>query len=282
MRLCLWFLGAFLLSTAIVPPSLNAQLSKENSASHENTSEPGMDSFILTGGWNHISGQANGGEESFDWVHSAPSARTLTLGMASYQWTGSHWTFGRAGLYVPWAGRWGIETQMNLGGGSASHSGFIYERFLVGINYHVAPRLYVSGQEEFLSIANSHGHLAGVATYLIPAKWVSADLSYKHSIGGNLATSFVSSRLDFHVGKVQPFGGFAVGNAAPEVFNLGAGEEALARNLRECFVGAVVPVSTAQFNVAIDRTDIGGIQTYALTVALRFEINKRRRVDSNP
>src|SRR5207248_7770761 len=133
------------------------------------------------------------------------------------------------------------------------------------VEFRAFPRLYFKGQDEYLDISSSKGHLLSGGASAVPFRYLSADVSYAHSVGGNLGTEFVSVRLDVYRRSLRPFGGFAIGQTAPVLFNVGFSQELVAQNLREGFGGFIFPINVAEFTVAVDWIQVGNTRRSTLT-----------------
>ena len=240
------------------------------------------DALIATGEWERSSGGLSGGGGSLDWLHTARPGTNVSLGLAAYRLGGSQRTLGRAGAFFPIAARWTLEPQVSLGGGNTAGVGFLHQQYRATLGFRASSRLYLRAQEEYFHIGDSNGHLLSGGVSVLPSRLLSIDMSYAHSAGGNLGTQFVSGRFDLYRRTLRPFAGFAVGQTAPVVFDVGFGQQLVSQDLHEGFVGFVFPIAAAEFTVALDWIQVGSTQRSTLTAGVKIPIRTTSRLRSTP
>lgn len=275
-------LRASIVWVMLLPAVSNAQAVRDNRVPRAAATTVSSDALLATGEWERSSGGITGGGGSLDWLHTARPGTNVSLGLATYRLGDSQRTLGRAGAFFPLADRWTLEPQVTLGGGNTAGAGFLYQQYRARLGFRASSRLYIKAQEEYLNIGDSNGHLLSGGVSVLPSRLLFVDVSYAHSVGGNLGTEFVSGRFDLYQRTLRPFAGFAVGQTAPVVFDVGFGQQLMAQDLREGFVGFVFPIAAAEFTVALDWIQVGSAQRSTFTAGVKIPIRANSRLRSTP
>jgi hypothetical protein len=251
---------------------------QENSASPIVTVNPGETSsnfIVVSGTLGDIGDTTTNRSGEFDWVHSSDGGTAFGLGVSGYKVDNGDWMFGLGSASFWLSPRWNLELGMSLGAGNDGSAGFIYQKYSAKAMYRVTPKLYLKGQEEFIDIGTSNGHLLGAGVSFLPTRLLSTDLSYRRSVGGNLGTVFVIGRFDMNTRIIQPFAGFAVGQTAPAVFQLQAGQPAASPQFVDGFGGIAVPIFVAKVIFAGEWIQIGAGRRASLTCSLKFPVGRK-------
>lgn len=229
------------------------------------------DSLIIAGQIDRVY-PASGGGGSVDWLHASVNGATLSGGVASYALGDSRWTFGRAGGAARLDDRFLVHGQASLGGGRTADSHFAYRLFSAGAFYGISPTTYLKGEDQYVDIGTTRGHLLKAGIAFLPLRDVTVDIGYARSAGGNLNSEFVATRVDWQTRYGRILGGLALGRSVRDLFNIDVGSGKPNADLRELFVGVAVPIARAELTIVIDVLGFEEVRRRTLTLSLKVPL----------
>jgi hypothetical protein len=235
---------------------------------------PAPDSLVFSGSFDRYSPGSLGSNGSVDWVHASGADRTYTLGFGVYSVDTSRWSFAKLGAAYHWNARTTFQGLASVGGGHTDGDGFGYQIYDGSITYKATPRIYVRFGDQLFQIAGSRGHLLKPGLLLVPARRVQADLTYAHSVGGDVGNQFVSGRIDFTARAFHLLGGFSFGYSTPQRLSLDFGGPPVAQNFQEGFFGVGVPLSKTVLSIVADVLD-ADTNRRSVTIIWKVPIGKR-------
>jgi len=230
------------------------------------------DSLIVAGQTDTISPGHGGGGGSLDWVHPSVNGTTLTAGASSFSIGDSRWSLGRVGGAIRPDERTILQGQASLGSGRTAGSPFAYRLFNAGLSYLASTATYIKAEDEYVDIGATHGHLLKTGAVFIPSTRLSADISYAHSLSGNLNSEFASARVDWQTEPARLLGGLAWGRSAPDLLNIDVGSGNGDQAFREFFVGMAIPVSGVELTAVADFVNLDTGRRRTLTLILKIPL----------
>jgi hypothetical protein len=230
------------------------------------------DSLIVAGQADTFSTGHGGGGASLDWVRASVNGTTLTAGVSSFSIGDSHWSFGRVGGAIRPDERTIVQGQASLGSGRTAGSPFAYRLFNVGLSYLASTATYIKAEDQFVDIGATHGHLLKAGALFLPLTRLSADISYAHSVSGNLNSEFAAARVDWQTEPARLLGGLAWGRSAPDLLNIDVGSGNGDHAFREFFVGMAIPVSGLELMAVADFVNLDTGRKRTLTLSLKIPL----------
>ena len=180
------------------------------------------DVLAITGQVDVIESIGVGGGGGVEWLHPISPRWGLTLGASSFTYPDTHWTYGKVGGYsFLYDDKTLLSVDARVGGGRQTADAFTYQVYTAELTQAlIAKRLYVIAEEQYFHVARVEENLvtAGILGYPVPS--LSVRLNYHLSTGGNVASRFVSGRLDWSLQRWTLLAGFLVGRTTPERFNV--------------------------------------------------------------
>lgn len=249
-----------------------------NDAAATTTGERASDALLVVGQIDRLRSGIRGGGGSLDWIHVDGDGSTLSGGVASYSLGDSRWTYGRA------VGAWRIderlivEGQANLGAGHSTAMSFDYRVIGAGIDYRVVPEVWLKGEDKFVDIGTSRGHLLRIGALLVPTRRVSFDLGYARSVGGNLRSELKSARVDWLIREARLFTGYTRGRSVPDLFGIDVGNGVPNQALRDWFIGFALSFSRWELTGALDTIDVNASRRRTLTVSIKVPLDRGARL----
>ena len=241
------------ISTPALEPSVRPPVAAETRPS---------DSLIVAGQTDTISPGHGGGGGSLDWVHPSVNGTTLTAGVSSFSIGDSRWSLGRVGGAIRPDERTILQGQ----------APFAYRLFNAGLSYLASTATYIKAEDEYVDIGATHGHLLKTGAVFIPSTRLSADISYAHSLSGNLNSEFASARVDWQTEPARLLGGLAWGRSAPDLLNIDVGSGNGDQAFREFFVGMAMPVSGVELTAVADFVNLDTGRRRTLTLILKIPL----------
>jgi hypothetical protein len=230
------------------------------------------DSLIVAGQVDTISSGHGGGGGSLDWVRANGNGTTLTAGVSSFSISDSHWSFGRVGGSIRLDERTIVQGQASLGSGRTAGSPFAYRLFNAGLSYAASSTIYVKAEDQYVDIGATRGDLLKAGALFVPSTQLSADISYAHSLTGNLNSEFAGARVDWQTEPARLLGGLAWGRSAPALLNIDVGGGSGDQAFRELFVGVAIPVSGVELMAVADFVNLDTARKRTLTLSLKIPL----------
>ena len=231
--------------------------------------------YLLVGGeLDHNSGIGFGGNNSVDWLRVSETGSFVSAGAAAYSTGGSRWILARGGVAYHVAKRWTLTGSAIVGGGDSSGSSFAYQTYQAGVAYQPAAPIHLRLEEEFVRIAGTQGNLIKPGVLWLPAKHLSLDFSYAHSLLANFETQYATGRAEYALRRMRLLAGFATGNLTPALVNVAVGVPQVAESLDESFAGAAVPIRRCELMLIVDVLNVGTTRRRSLALNLKLPLGR--------
>jgi hypothetical protein len=263
-----WLPGAALAALLVIAP-LPALAQATPQPEHPTTS---TDDRLLFS-YDHMSlTDTNGGYGgSLNWLRNVGPSSVVGIGGEYQTIAGSHWAFGNL------TGSWGIPSEhlniygeAHLGGGNNGHN-FDYAIAAVGLVRTFASKYSLQLEDRQLHVDTTHGNLPKLGlTVLMSPQWI-ANLTWQHSVSGNLGTDLGAVRIDHYANVVNVLFGGAGGRASPAVVELNTGLVLPGQTLHEGFVGVSKRFSRTELQLLGDYLDLSG--SIRITVTLTCTVH---------
>ena len=192
-----------------------------------------------------LSGTNGGGGGSLGWLHNFDSD-TLAGVAAEHQVLGdARWTFGSLSGSLtrgPENQRYSIYGEAHEGSGDDGARAFHYSIGALGVVGTYFHRLSAQLEDKQIDVEGTRGNLPKISLAYLWNPHVQTQVSYSHSVSGNLGTRLTAARIDGYGPTANVFAGVAFGPAAPViVLNFQSGNIP-ARQLHEGYVGVSKPL----------------------------------------
>jgi hypothetical protein len=229
------------------------------------------DRLILGANGSTLTGSSGGGGASVTWLHGMSASSLIGVGAQYQTIADSHWSFASLTGSLTRA-RWSFYGEVHQGAGKIGQGDFDYSVLSAGANYTLIPGLSLQIEDRQIDIDTSHGNLPKLGFSYFWNPKLATGLWYARSVGGNLGTKLVSTRIDYYGARASFLAGGAVGPAAPAIVNLQTGitQE---RRLKQVFVGVGKPFSRADLQLVVDYLDLTASDR--LTVSLTCNVRLR-------
>ena len=236
---------------------------------------PAGDFLAISGSVDRYGPGSLGSNGSLDWVHAPGADRTYTLGFGVYSVNSSRWSFGKLGGAYHWNARTTVQGQASIGGGHTDGNGFGYQIYDGSLTYKVNPRIYARLGDQFFQVAGSREHLVKPGLLVVPTRRLQADITYAHSVSGDVGTQYVFGRIDVTARSLHFLGGFSAGRSSPQHLNLDIGSPPASQNFQEGFFGVGVPLSKTVLSVVADVLNADPTRRRSVTINWKVPIGKR-------
>jgi len=229
------------------------------------------DRLILSANGVRLTGVDDGGGGSLNYLHYLAPDAMIGIGAEHQFIADSSWTFGslRAayGFGAP-ATKTTLFGELHLGGGDEDGREFDYGIAVVGVSQFLSSKFSLQLETREIDVDLSDGNLPKLGlTYVWSPRWLT-NVSYAHSVSGNLGTELTSARIDYYGQHVNLFIGGAFGSADPVVLNLPPGAGQPVNNLKEGFAGVGKAFSRGEVQLVGDYLESG--ESERITVTLTF------------
>ncbi len=229
------------------------------------------DVLAVTGQVDVITSIGVGGGGGLEWLHPVSPRWGLTLGVSSFAYPDTQWTYGKVGGYsFLYEDKTLLSADARVGGGRQPTDTFTYQIYAAELTQAViAKRLYVIAQEQYFHVARIEENLvtAGLLGYPVPS--LAVRLNYHLSTGGNVASRFLSGRLDWSLQHWTLLAGFLVGRTTPERFNV-ITPAPRAVQTDEAFVGVSVPLGAQELTAVVDVSSQSVVRRYELLLGWKI------------
>jgi hypothetical protein len=213
----------------------------------------------------------DGGGGSLNYLHYLTPDALVGVGAEHQFIVDSEWTFGSLrGAYGFGAAnrRTTVFGEVHAGEGDEDGRAFDYGVAVLGLSQSLTSKFSLQLEGRQIEIDRSHGNLPKLGlTYVWSPQWLT-NISYAHSVGGNLGTELTSARIDRYGRHVNVFIGGATGSADPVVLNLPPGAALPVSDLNQGFAGIAKVFSRGEVQLVGDYLESGDSER--ITVTLNF------------
>jgi len=243
-------------------------------------SPAGDDRLILGANGSTLTGGSGGGGGGVTWLHGFSAGTLAGVGAEHQAIADAHWTLGSVLGAVTLGTESGPRTSFSgeFHGGSGDIAGkrFNYSLVLLGVSRTLTKDLSVQLEERQIDIDTSHGSLPKLGFTYVWNRRLQASLAYAYTVGGNLGTELVSTRVDYFGARAGFLAGGAAGHGAPAVVNLQTGTIVQpALSLKQVFVGVSKPFSRANLQLVLDYLDLAGNKRTTVTLTCTLPLRER-------
>jgi hypothetical protein len=215
-----------------------------------------------------LTGTNGGGGGSLGWLHNFDPDKLVGIAAEHQVLFVARWTFGSVNGSItvgPGDQRYTIYGEAHEGAGDDGNKAFKYRVEGLGVTGTYFHRLSATVEDKQFNVETTHGNLPKAGLSYLWNAHVQTAIGYQYSFGGNLGTRLTSGRIDLYEPSVNFLGGFAVGRAAPSVFNAptpqGFGGLTLPpHNLTEGYVGLAksLPHWRSDLTLILDYQHLSG------------------------
>lgn len=222
-----------------------------------------------------ISRASDGGGGSIAWLHNF-SANTIFGAGAEYQTiANAHWSFGTLNFSKGIGGanhRSTFYAEGRVGSGNDGGQSFDVRQYHVGLIQGITHQLSLQFEDKQIDIDRTHGNLPKFGIQYLWSPRLLSNVSYSHSVSGNLGTRLGAVRVDYYGKRFNVIVGGAGGKASPDIVDLhGLLQEGL--TLREGFAGIGKTFSRVDLTLLGDYIKLG--ETERVTVTLNCMVHLR-------
>ena len=229
------------------------------------------DTLIASGQSVTFGGAVQGGAaENLDWIHQDPEHELIGLGVTHQQLADTQLAIARLTGSLNISSANSLAGTLEAGPGTEGTSHYTFTRVTVDGTRAVTGAFQVTGGGQYVEADQARTLMLRMRTVWLPAGRVSLQAQLGQSIGGNLPTRFVSLRADY-VRRVQLYAGFAVGEGAQAVIELGPVSY---QRFTDALVGIAVPLSRCTIGLTWDRLALDFL--IRRTVSLSITVPIRR------
>ena len=221
-----------------------------------------------------------GGGGSLNWLHYVTPDAVLGLG-GEYQFVeDSTLTFGsiRGSLgYGAPESRFNIFAEMNYGDGDEDGRKFDYSVAVLGLSQNFTKKFSAQLEGRQIDIDRTHGNLPKLTLTYLWSPRLLTNISYAHSVGGNLGTELTAARIDYY-GPVHLMLGGSSGRADPSVLVLETGVTLPASQSKTGFVGIGKTFTRGEIQLLGDYLEVSDSEKITVTLSFTAYIGSRGRV----
>ncbi len=196
---------------------------------------------------------ATGGGGGLEWLHPVTERGAFTVGGFAFSYPDSRWSYGRlGGHYFLLKDTTLVTAEANVGAGEDARGDFTYQIYKLGLSQAlIDKRLYVTVENLYIRVARVEENLLNVGAIVYPIPALSARVNYYLSTAGNVSSSWLVGRLDWSVGRGTLIGGFALGHATPEQFNIITATRRAVRT-EAVFAGVSLPIGRQELTLVVE------------------------------
>jgi hypothetical protein len=233
--------------------------------------ESKRDTLYVSGRVDALDTGSTGGGGGVEWLHPLGARAGLALGAFAFSFAEAQWSYAKlGGYYFLYKDRTILSTEANVGAGTRATGDFTHQVYKVEIiQALIDKRLYGAAEEQYFHVASTEENIVKVGMIVYPVPALSARLNYHISTGGNVNSRYVSGRMDAVLKYVAVLGGFAVGRATPEQFNL-ITETHRSIDTQEFFAGLSIPFGQQGLTVVFDVTQQPGLRRYSTLLSWKI------------
>lgn len=238
------------------------------------------DRLSLSANGSRLIGTDEGAGGSLNWLHYFTPDAVFGLGAEHQLIADSRWTFGsvRGALSrgQP-ASRFSVFGEVHYGGGDENGRNFDYSVAVLGVSRSFTSKFSVQLEGRQIDIDTTHGNLPKLGLTYVWTPRLLTNVSYAHSVGGNLGTELITARIDHYGTYVNLMAGGASGSADPSVVNLQPGLTLPASNLKQGFVGIGKAFARGEVQLLGDYLELAESEKVTLTLSFTAFIGSRGR-----
>jgi hypothetical protein len=203
------------------------------------------------------------------WLHNFNANTVLGLRGEYQKQEEVHWKFATLSLahgFGQAERRTNLYADVHEGSGKSDAGSYDYSVALVGVYQNITRQLALQLEDKQIDIDTTSGNLPKIGVQYLWSPTFVTNLSYQHSISGNLGTRVWSFRADRY-GKTMNFiiGG-AGGQATPVIVDLQTGDEVGGLTMKQGFIGVTKPFSRVDVTLLGDYVDIGDLERVTVTL----------------
>jgi hypothetical protein len=221
-----------------------------------------------------------GGSGSLNWLHYFTPDVIFGIG-GEHQYIGeATLNFGsvRAAYGRGDAGkRFNVLGEALYGSGDDDGRDFDYIVGALGLSQGITTRLSVQLESRQFDIDTTRGNLPKLGLSYLLTPRVLANVSYAHSVGGNLGTELTAGRIDYYGKHANLFLGGASGRANPAVLVLQPGITLPATHSKQAFAGVAGIFTRGEVQLIGDYLEVSGSEKLTLTLSFTAYIGSRGR-----
>ncbi len=228
------------------------------------------DRLILSGDGATLTGTDGGGGGSAGYLHAFSADALVGVGVEYQRLYTADWAFGSLNAAYSHAltatTRWSVHGEVHEGEGHTAGSFFRYGIEAVGAGSSLPGGLALDLEERQIDVAGNYGSLPKATLSKVwGTRWLTT-LSYAHSVGGNLDTSYTLARVDYTGTHFNVLAGGSLGRVNPVVLNINGVLEGQTRHLNEFFFGLTKPFGRFDLSLLADEIDLEGIRHFTGTL----------------
>jgi len=238
------------------------------------------DRLILTANGSRLVDIDDGGGGSLNWLHYFTPDALFGVGAEHQAIADSQWSFGTLrGSFSSGdpASRFGVFGEVSRGDGDENGRNFTYSVAVLGLSQAFTSKFSVQLEGRQIDIDTTHGNLPKLGLTYILTPRLATNVSYAHSVGGNLGTELWTARIDHYGRYVTLTLGGATGQADPSVINLPPGLRLPSQNLKEGFVGIGKTFSRGEVQLLGDYLKLAESEKVTLTLSFTAYLGTRGR-----
>lgn len=226
-----------------------------------------------------VDAEEDGRGGSLSWLHYFTPDALVGLGAEHQTIAESQWSFGS--VRGAWgtgdsASRFSVFGEVHHGKGDEDGRDFDYSVAVLGLSKALTRQLSVQLEGRQIDIDRSRGNLPKLGLTFVWSPRVVTNISYAHSVGGNLGTELITARLDTYARAANFILGGAFGEADPSVINLQPGLSSPAQDLRQGFLGIGRTFSRGEILLLGDYLVLDESEKVTLTLSFTAYLGRRR------
>jgi hypothetical protein len=236
------------------------------------------DQRVMTSGeWSSLTGGIHGGGGAAAWLGSPWPGVQASVGGDYHALGSANWSYASLAAALTGTGAGPHTTllaEVHEGSGRDAGRSFDYSIVAAGLSRPVLGGLTLQVEDRQIDVETTHANLPKLtATLLVNPHWLAA-VAYAHTVGGNIRSDFVSTRVDYQGPDAGLFAGAAAGHAAPAVVIL-LGAPGTNSTLHEAFAGGSRSLGRADLLLVFDYMRLGAITRVTVTAACTVHLGHR-------
>lgn len=237
------------------------------------------DRIALSGnGSRFIDTDDDGAGGSLNWLHYLTPDALFGLGAEHQSIEDSKWTFGS--IRGAWsrgdsASRFTLFGEAHYGEGDEAGRDFDYSIAVLGLSQSFTPKFSVQLEGREIDIDTTYGNLPKLGLTYVWTPRLVTNVSYAHSVSGNLGTELTTVRIDHYGRSLNLILGGATGRADPSVVNLQPGSTLPAQDLTQGFLGIGKVFARGEVQLLGDYLRLADSEKVTLTLIFTAYIGSR-------
>lgn len=222
----------------------------------------------------------DGSGGSLNWLHYFTPDVVFGLGGEHQTIADADWTFGsiRGALsHGEPASKFTIFGEVHHGDGEENDREFDYSVAVLGISQSFTSKFSVQLEGREIDIDTTNGNLPKLGLTYAWTPRLLTNVSYAHSVGGNLGTELTTARIDHYGQYVNVMFGGATGRADPSVVNLQPGLTLPSQDLNQGFVGIGKTFGRGEVQLLGDYLQLAESEKVTLTLSFTAYLGSRGR-----